>query len=111
SRHTANVLQLREHELERSEERYELAVRGSGVGLWDRNVATGELYLSPRVLQIMGFPPDFVADRNELLGRVHPHDIGQVGPELFRAVTEKRPYDIEGRVRRQDNTYIWVRLR
>lgn len=111
SRHTANVLQLREHELERSEERYELAVRGSGVGLWDRNVATGELYLSPRVLQIMGFPPDFVADRNELLGRVHPHDIGQVGPELFRAVTEKRPYDIEGRVRRQDDTYIWVRLR
>jgi PAS domain S-box-containing protein len=111
SRHNATVLQLREQDLERSEERYELAVRGSGVGLWDRNVVTGELYLSPRVLQIMGFPPDFVADRNELLGRVHPHDIGIVGPELFRAVMEKRPYDIEGRVRRKDDTYIWVRLR
>lgn len=111
SHRTATVLQLREHELERSEERYELAVRGSGVGLWDRNVITSELYLSPRVLQIMGFPPDYVADRNELLGRVHPHDIGMVGPELFRAVMEKRPYDIEGRVRRQDDTYIWVRLR
>ena len=111
SRHNATVLRIRERDLERSEERYELAVRGSGVGLWDRNVVTGELYLSPRVLEIMGFPPDFLADRNELLGRVHPHDIGIVGPELFRAVQEKRPYDIEGRVRRQDDTYIWVRLR
>lgn len=111
SRHTATVLKIREQELEHSEERYALAVRGSGVGLWDRNVATGELYLSPRVMEIMGFPPDFVADRNELLGRVHPHDIGLVGPELVRAVAEKRPYDIEGRVRRPDGTYIWVRLR
>jgi PAS domain S-box-containing protein len=111
SRNTATILQVREQELERSEERYALAVRGSGVGLWDRNVATGELYLSPRVLQIMGFPHDFVADRNELLGRVHPHDIGTVGPELVRAVAENRPYDIEGRVRRADDTYIYVRLR
>jgi PAS domain S-box-containing protein len=111
SRRHALTLRMREQELERSEERYALAVRGSGVGLWDRNVATGELYLSPRVLQIMGFPPEFVADRNELLGRVHPHDIGTVGPELVQAVMEKRPYDIEGRVRRADDTYIWVRLR
>ncbi len=110
-RQNANVLELREQELERSEERYELAVRGSGVGLWDRNAVTGELYLSPRVLEIMGFPAGFVADRNELLGRVHPHDIGIVGPELFRAVQQKRPYDVEGRVRRSDDTYIWVRLR
>jgi PAS domain S-box-containing protein len=108
-----NFLMLKEREaaLERSEERYELAVRGSGVGLWDRNVVTGELYLSPRVLEIMDFPPGFAADRNELLGRVHPHDIGTVGPELFRAVQQKRPYDVEGRVRRRDDTYIWVRLR
>jgi len=112
SRHNALVLQTREQELERSEERYELAVRGSGVGLWDRNVVTGELYLSPRVRQILGLPEGYVADRNELLGRVHPHDIGHVGPELVRAVAEKRPYDIVGRVRRQDDdTYIWVRLR
>ncbi|MEP6831250.1 MAG: PAS domain S-box protein [Rhizomicrobium sp.] len=110
-RQNANVLAIREQELERSEERYELAVRGSGVGLWDRDVISGALYLSPRVLEIMGFPSGYVADRNELLGRVHPHDIGTVGPELFRAVAEKRPYDVEGRIRRQDDTYIWMRLR
>jgi PAS domain S-box-containing protein len=110
-RQNADALALREEELERSEERTMLAVRGSGVGLWDRNAITGELYLSPRAREIMGLPSDYVADRNELLGRVHPHDIGIVGPELFRAVQQKRPYDIEGRVRRMDDTYIWVRLR
>ncbi|HEY4274908.1 MAG TPA: PAS domain S-box protein [Rhizomicrobium sp.] len=110
-RQNADALAVREEELERSEERTALALRGSGVGLWDRNAITSELYLSPRVREIMGFPPDYVGDRNTLIGRVHPHDIGIVGPELFRAVQEKRPYDIEGRVRRQDETYIWVRLR
>ena len=111
-RQNLQMLEEREAALARSEERYELAVRGSGVGLWDRNAITGGLYLSPRVLEILGITdPHFVADRNELLGRVHPHDIGIVGPELFRAVQQKRPYDIEGRVRRFDDTYIWVRLR
>jgi len=112
SRRDARVIQLHKEDLQRSEERYELAVKGSGVGLWDRDVERETLYCSPRVLEIMGIgDPNYIPNRNDLLTRVHPDDLPAVLGELGKAMMEKRAYDVEGRVRRMDDTYIWVRLR
>ncbi|MCG8363021.1 MAG: PAS domain-containing protein [Pseudanabaenales cyanobacterium] len=62
-----------------SQERYALAVRGSGEGLWDWNILTNALYLAPRFKQIMGYqddqlPNDF--DAWEI--RLHPADRARV---------------------------------
>jgi PAS domain S-box-containing protein len=106
------TLRDKENQLERSEERYELAVRGAGVGLWDFEMLTGEVYWSPRYRDILGIDdPDFVPRRTEFESRVHREDRSRIFPEILHAIESGVAYDGEARVRRNDGTYVWLRLR
>ncbi|MGI9500859.1 MAG: sensor domain-containing protein [Geminicoccaceae bacterium] len=48
--------------LQQSEARLRLALEGAREGLWDWNVETGELYLSPEAGAILGMAPDELPD-------------------------------------------------
>ena len=64
-------------ELRNSEQRYALAMEAAGDGHTDWNLVTGEFYISPRLLEIVGHPPDArFADRAEWVRRFpfHPED-------------------------------------
>ncbi len=64
-----------EDALHLSEERLQLALEGSGDGLWDWNIVTGDVYLSPRWLQMLGYEenelPHLVSTWAQL---IHPDD-------------------------------------
>ena len=49
-----------EEALRQSEERYDLAVRGASVGIWDWDIRTGKVYFSPRWKSLLGY------DENEI---------------------------------------------
>jgi len=60
-----------------SEERYALATAASEEGFWDWVVATDDVYVSPRLLEIYGFPPGTTfAGRDDFISRfpLHPED-------------------------------------
>lgn len=64
-----------EQSLRASEERYMLAARGANDGLWDWNLASSEVYYSPRWQQIFGYADGGIGTSpEEWMKRVHPDD-------------------------------------
>jgi PAS domain S-box-containing protein len=96
-------------QLKQSESRYQLLVRGLNVGEWDWNIATGELYWSPRFLEIMGLTEaEFLPRYSEFENRLHPEDRTQVIAHLQSHIRDHTVYDAEFRLRRQNGGYAWV---
>ena len=64
--------------LRESEARYERVVLSSNAGIWDWDVVRDEYYLSPRLLEITGFPPGTTFSTREEFMRgagFHPQDL------------------------------------
>ena len=98
-----------QQELLKSEQRYEVAVKGSSVGLWDFDVLTGELYWSDRFKQIVGVADsDFTGTLEEFAGRLHPEDEGRVLSQFNLHLSNKAPYNVEYRFRKEDGSYVWL---
>lgn len=103
---------LAEASLEESKEQYELAVKGSSVGLWDWNVKTGDLFWSDRFKEIVGIADeDFRPQYEEFSDRLHPDDKEKTEAALFGHVENRTPYDVEYRLKRDDGSYVWIHAR
>ncbi|TBR42138.1 response regulator [Marinomonas agarivorans] len=98
--------------LAESEERYELAVKGSAVGLWDWNIKTGTLFWSDTFKEIIGITnAEFKPSYEEFGDRLHPDDREATEIAISNHLNNKTPFNVEYRLRRNDNTYVWIHAR
>ncbi len=102
-----------EESLRVNEERLRNALEGASDGIWDVDMATGDVYLSPRGCQILGFQgdelPAIARAWNEL---VHPEDL----PETDRILAEylgggRDLFQVEQRLRTKDGGWKWILAR
>ncbi|MGB7442974.1 MAG: PAS domain-containing protein [Coleofasciculaceae cyanobacterium] len=102
--------QLSEEALRRSEERWDLVLRGNNDGIWDWNIETGETTRSPRWKQMLGYQDEEIADTNdEWTSRLHRDDVERVMAarwDYLNKVTSH--YAVEHRLRSKDGNYRWV---
>ena len=96
--------------LRESEERLRLAVAASELGLWDLNVETGEVVVSPQYATMLGFDPktfhETVAARD---GRIHPDDIAAMRALLEDYLSGRRAeYRGEFREATRAGSYKWM---
>ena len=102
-----------EQQLRQSEERYALAARGANDGLWDWRFDTGETYLSPRCMSMLGY--DEIALENRLgawYRLVVPEDRQGLKVSLRRHLCcEAAHLEHEVRLMRADGTVAWALIR
>ncbi|MGC9526522.1 MAG: MHYT domain-containing protein [Limnospira sp.] len=102
-----------EEALRRSQERFALAVLGANDGIWDWDIASGEIYLSPRWKTMLGYDPDADFPNIEAAKAViYPEDRDRVLGTLNRYLNLEIPnYDVEFCARCRDGGDRWIRSR
>lgn len=97
------------HALELSEERYQLAVLGMSVGLWDWNVETDELYWSQQFKDILGIEDkDFCGHYRDFFDRLHPDYKAATMDALTRHFEQHVPFNVEYQMRHNNGEYVWI---
>ena len=104
-------LKFAEEELRSSKERLEFVIQGTGVGLWDWQVQTGETVFNERWAEILGYTLDELEPINiETWNRLaHPEDLlrsGKLLEQHFAGETEY--YVCEARMQHKDGHWVWV---
>jgi len=96
--------------LRKSEERFDLAVRGTDAGIWDWDLRDNRVYFSPRWKSILGYRDDELSDNfNEWATRLHPDD----RQLAFQAIEDylrgrSAEYELVHRLRHKDGEYRWI---
>ncbi len=90
--------------------RLQLALRGGGLGLWDWNVRTGEVYLDRGWHEMLGYEPGELEPVLETWERlVHPEDLPNAWALAKRHFADPtQPYRAQSRYRTKDGGWKWI---
>jgi PAS domain S-box-containing protein len=96
--------------LRTSEERLAMTVEGSHIGIWDWNVATNTVYLSPQWKHHLGHDDSTLANDFETWSsRVHEEDRERTLETLQAALNgTMNQFEYEHRLRHRDGSYRWI---
>ncbi len=103
-----------QEELLVSNERLNLAIEGSGDGIWDWDILSNTLAYSKRLKEILGFSEDEpIFERyQDWEQRIHPDDLPDVLTALNACLRGKQhAFKSEHRIRCKNGSYKWVMTR
>jgi PAS domain S-box-containing protein len=98
-------------QLREAQERFQRAVSGTQDALFEFNLLTGEMWHSPRFMQMLGYKDDAAAPASGLESLVHPEDQVRLAKAMIEHLQHDRPYDIEYRLHTASDEWLWVRSR
>lgn len=99
-----------EEALRESEEKYRLLVENIPSVAWITSEHGETPFISPTVEKVYGFTQEEICGKGELLWfeRIHPDDIDKVRESFQRVFAEGLEFDVEYRIQRKDEKWIWV---
>ncbi|MBD2048044.1 PAS domain-containing protein [Coleofasciculus sp. FACHB-64] len=101
---------LAEAALRSSEERLQMALDGSALGIWDWNLTTGEMYFDRQWKKMLGYEPEEIENSYQSWERlVHPEDTSRAIDSLTLHREGKTPVsEIELRMRSKSGEWKWI---
>jgi PAS domain S-box-containing protein len=100
-----------QRELKLSEERFRLSQEYAGLGTWDWDIATGDLYWSAQVRPLFGIPEEARASYELFLSSMPPEDRTLVEKAVGQTLDTGAPYEVAHRIIRPDGSLRWVKER
>jgi PAS domain S-box-containing protein len=101
---------LREAEMQQHVERLELAIKGTGVGLWDYDMLSNHVHFSPQWKRMLGYDDNEIEHTFEAWKALwHPDDIARIENAINTHVSgNSLVYEIEHRLRQKDGSWRWI---
>lgn len=100
----------REQTLQELRQRFEFAVNGANLGVWDWNMQTDEVIFNDNWATMLGYEPaEIDSDLVEWKQRVHPNDFQAVQAALDEHIAgQTEYYATEHRMRTADGNWKWI---
>lgn len=99
-----------EEKIETVSNRLQLAIKAGGIGLWEWNLLTNDVFYSPEWKAQLGYGDDEMANSfQEWDTRLHPDDKERTESSLMAALKEPWPFhSVEFRLKHKDGSYRWI---
>jgi PAS domain S-box-containing protein len=98
-------------ELQEMRDRYEIAIKGAGVGIWEWNRKSHVVYLSEKFLHLLGHEASFRIDGwKGIRELIHPDDRRKVIDKLLSHYMNGTPFDVDCRMKTQLEGYCWFHV-
>ncbi len=94
--------------LQRSQERLELAIKVSRVGLWEWDVTAGELTWSDELRKIYNVGKRMHIDYANYISRIHTDDLAEMQQTIQQSMQTGAPYESEHRIVWPNGEVHWV---
>ncbi|MDP2338173.1 MAG: PAS domain-containing protein [Bacteroidota bacterium] len=96
--------------LQKSVEQFDLAMELTNDGLWDWDIASGNMYYSPGYFRILGYEPgDFKSHVDSWLEMTHPDDLNcaiTIKDDCVNNISQS--IKMEYRMKAKDGTWRWI---
>ena len=112
NREKTHSIKKHEKSLSIARERLQLAMDAGENGFWDWNMDTGEVYLSPRHITMLGYEPgEIEITYRDWVNRIHPEDRERIIPLVRQYAESAQPFSVEFRIKCRDESWKWISTR
>ncbi|MGB3405040.1 MAG: PAS domain S-box protein [Microcoleaceae cyanobacterium] len=95
--------------LRKSEERWQLVLRGTNDGIWDHDLKNNQHFLSERCYQLLGYRCEEINTFDKWFALIHPDDQDSMSQAFSAHLNHQTSYYVaEYRMRCQTGDYKWI---